>query len=88
MGYVVARITGGGAVNRSVARLNIEHFRRLLEQDTDEAKRRIILQLLAEQEALLFQCSGPPKRGFTPERLRPTLASAKAKDPFAVWSPS
>jgi hypothetical protein len=40
-------------VDRTVAHLNIEHYRRLLEQETDEAKRKTLLQLLAEEEAKL-----------------------------------
>ena len=35
---------------RTVARLNIEHFRKLLSQEKDEAKRQTILRLLAEEE--------------------------------------
>jgi hypothetical protein len=38
-------------VDRTVARLNIEHFRRLLARETDEARRQILLRLLAEEEA-------------------------------------
>ena len=34
----------------TVARLNIEHFRKLLSQEKDEAKRQTILRLLAEEE--------------------------------------
>jgi hypothetical protein len=40
-------------MDRSVARLNIEHFRRLLVKETDESRRRAILQLLAEEETKL-----------------------------------
>jgi hypothetical protein len=36
-----------------IARLNIEHFKRLLERETDETKRKMILRLLAEEEAKL-----------------------------------
>jgi hypothetical protein len=32
---------------------NIERYRRMLENPRDEAQRRIILQLLAEEEAML-----------------------------------
>jgi hypothetical protein len=34
-----------------VAHLNIEHCRRLLVSETDEARRQTILRLLAEEEA-------------------------------------
>jgi len=40
-------------VDRSIAQLNIEHFRHLLATETDEAKRRMIVVLLAEEEAKL-----------------------------------
>ena len=36
------------AMDRTVARLNIEHYRRLLAQETDESRRRTIQRLLAE----------------------------------------
>jgi len=39
------------AMDRTVARLNIEHYRRLLAQETDEARRKTIMRLLAEEEA-------------------------------------
>jgi hypothetical protein len=41
-------------MDRSVAELNIQHFRRLLEVETDPDTRRIIERLLAEEEAKLF----------------------------------
>jgi hypothetical protein len=40
-------------MDRSVARLNIDHYRRLLATETDETKRQTILRLLAEEEAKL-----------------------------------
>ena len=42
-------------MDRTVARLNIEHYRRLLAKEPDEAKRQVILRLLAEEEAKLAQ---------------------------------
>jgi hypothetical protein len=50
---------------RSVARLNIEHYRKLLASETDEGKRKTLLQLLAEEEAKLAALEAPP-----PERKR------------------
>jgi hypothetical protein len=44
-------------VDRTVAHLNIEHYRRLLERETDEAKRKTLLQLLAEEEDKLQRAS-------------------------------
>jgi hypothetical protein len=40
-------------MNRSIALLNIEHFRRLLANETDSAKRELLLRLLEEEEAKL-----------------------------------
>jgi hypothetical protein len=44
----------------TVARLNIEHFRRLLATETDEQRRTFLQKLLAEEEAKL---AGTPGRG-------------------------
>jgi Mg/Co/Ni transporter MgtE len=38
-------------MKKMVARLNIEHFRHMLESETDETKRRMLLRLLDEEEA-------------------------------------
>jgi hypothetical protein len=38
---------------KTIARLNIQHFRRLLAQKTDDTKRETLLRLLAEEEAKL-----------------------------------
>ncbi len=51
---------------KTIARLNIQHFRKLLAQETDETKRRTILRLLAEEEAKLASLEGDPPK----ERLR------------------
>jgi hypothetical protein len=40
-------------VDQTIARLNIEHFRRLLKTETDPAKRATITRLLADEEAKL-----------------------------------
>ena len=39
---------------RKIVELNIDHFRRLLETETDSAKRQTIKRLLAEQEKMLI----------------------------------
>jgi hypothetical protein len=44
-------------VDRTVTHLNIEHYRRLLAQETDDAKRKTLLQLLADEEAKLQRAS-------------------------------
>jgi hypothetical protein len=49
-------------LDRSIARLNIEHFRRLLASETDETRRKTILRLLAEEEAKLADAKPPEKR--------------------------
>ena len=50
-------------MDRSVAHLNIEHYKRLLAQETDAARRQLLLRLLAEEEAKLADCKPPePKR--------------------------
>lgn len=40
-------------MDRTVAHLNIDHYRRLLEKETDEQRRQMLLRLLAEEEAKL-----------------------------------
>ncbi len=40
-------------MDKYIARLNIEHFRKLLAKETDEAKRQMLLCLLAEDETKL-----------------------------------
>ena len=37
----------------SIARLNIDHFKRKLAAETDEAKRTSLVKMLAEEEAKL-----------------------------------
>lgn len=46
-------------MDRSVAHLNIERYRRLLAEETDEKKRRVLIRLLEEEEAKLS--SLPPR---------------------------
>ncbi|HET7191420.1 MAG TPA: hypothetical protein VFI98_05860 [Pseudolabrys sp.] len=48
-------------MDRSVARLNIEHYQRLLAQETDEARLQTLRRLLAEEEAKLSNSSNPEK---------------------------
>ena len=49
-------------VPRTIARLNIQHFRKLLAQETDDAKRRVLLGLLAEEEAKLAALENDPPK--------------------------
>lgn len=48
-------------MDRTVARLNVEHYRRLLARETDEARRQVVMRLLAEEkrsQARRFQAPG------------------------------
>ena len=47
---------------RQVAKLNIEHYKRLLASETDEAKRELIARLLAAEEVKLAKISEKQKR--------------------------
>jgi hypothetical protein len=47
-------------MDRTVAHLNVEHYRKLLEVEKDEVKRRTISRLLAEEEAKLVTLPDPP----------------------------
>jgi hypothetical protein len=50
-------------VDRTIARLNIEHFTRLLERETDEGRRQMLLRLLAEEKEKFNRAeSDPPER--------------------------
>jgi hypothetical protein len=42
-----------GGVERTVTRLNIEHYKKLLESEVDEPKRQALPRLLAEEERKL-----------------------------------
>jgi len=48
---------------KTIARLNIKHFRKLLTQETDGTKRETLRRLLAEEKAKLAAVEGdPPKK--------------------------
>jgi hypothetical protein len=47
-------------MDQTIARLNIEHFRKRLAVETDETTRRTLLRLLAEEEAKLAGGTQPP----------------------------
>ena len=50
-------------MDRTVARLNVAHYRKLLATELDETKRRTLQRLLADEEAKLASLeSGPPKK--------------------------
>lgn len=48
------------AEDSNIARLNIEHFRKLLAIEIDETKRQTVLRLLAEEEAKLAAATNSP----------------------------
>ena len=48
-------------MDKTIARLNIEHFRKRFAAETDETTRVTLLRLLAEEEAkLVGGTQGPP----------------------------
>jgi hypothetical protein len=49
------------AVDKTVADLNIAHFRKLLSTEVDPVKRQTLERLLAEEEAKLQQAQAPKK---------------------------
>jgi hypothetical protein len=48
-------------MDRSVARLNIEHFRRLLAQEPDAVRRQMLTRLLAEEVAKISEVRPAPE---------------------------
>jgi hypothetical protein len=48
-------------MDRTVAQLNIAHYRRKLATEQDETKRQMLLRLLAEEEAKLAALNQPPE---------------------------
>lgn len=49
-------------MDKRVARLNIDHYRKLLATEIDETKRRTLQKLLAEEEAKLAGLDETRKR--------------------------
>jgi hypothetical protein len=49
-------------MDEAIARENIKHFRKLLETEADEAKRKTIMQLLTEEEVKLAMATDRKKR--------------------------
>jgi hypothetical protein len=58
-------------VDKTVARLNIEHYRKLLANEVDEVRRQQIARLLAEEEAKLARFENTDKRRKALEFLYP-----------------
>jgi len=55
-------------MDEMIARLNIEHFRKLLREPMDETTRATILQLLAEEEEKLAILEARKKGRASPHR--------------------
>jgi hypothetical protein len=47
-------------MDKTVARLNIEYFRKKLQSESDGKQREMLLRLLAEEEAKLAALMKPP----------------------------
>jgi hypothetical protein len=56
----------GGAMDKTVARLNIERYRKSLAAERDEAKRQTLMRLLAEEQAKLAALDPPEKKRHSP----------------------
>ncbi len=52
-------------MDKTVARLNIEHYRKKLAEETDQTTRQTLLRLLAEEEAKLAGLMNPSKQRRT-----------------------
>jgi hypothetical protein len=55
-------VEGMFVMDKFVAKANIEHYRRLLAKESDEAKRQLLARLLAEEEAKLTGLDHAPMR--------------------------
>jgi len=49
-------------MDKTIARLNIEHYHKMLATEADETKRLTLLRLLAEEEGKLAALDDSPKR--------------------------
>jgi len=47
-------------MDKAIARLNIEHYQKLLAAETDEARRETLRRLLAEEQAKLAALTDTP----------------------------
>jgi hypothetical protein len=57
-----SKLAYGGAMDKTVSRLNIEHYRKSLATEQDETKRRTLMRLLAEEQAKLAALNNPPEK--------------------------
>jgi PAS domain S-box-containing protein len=78
-------------VDRMVARLNVENFKALIAKEADDGKRRILLSLLAAEEAKLaglirdHKGGGDPGVSNQPARPEPDRTSQRATTPAQDW---
>lgn len=56
-----SRHNGVTILDRTVASLNVEHYRKLLASEIDDAKRRTVTELLAAEEAKLAASDAPDR---------------------------
>ena len=54
--------SNGGVMDRTVARLNIEHYQKKLATEQDETKQQTLMRLLVEEQAKLAALDNPPER--------------------------
>jgi len=61
--YIPLRAREGRyVVERTIARLNIEHFQKLLAKETDQTKRQTLVELIADEKAKLAALKDPKKQ--------------------------
>ena len=53
-------------MDKTVAHLNIEHYKRLLETETNQEKRALLQRLLKEEEAKLASAKAATDKGRPP----------------------
>jgi len=53
-------------LDKTVAHLNIEHYKRLLETETNQEKRALLQRLLKEEEAKLASAKAATDKGRPP----------------------
>jgi len=49
-------------MNKKIALLNVDHYRKMLAIEPNETKRQTLLRLLAEEQAKLAALDHPPKK--------------------------
>jgi hypothetical protein len=55
-------------MDKTVARLNIEYLRKKLATETDDAKWKIIIRIIADEEAKALALGAPPKQIKNPHQ--------------------